>query len=79
MVSTYTYLVDFTILTGAGVDTCDRQHQCDQMKESKSAKFSKKVAISNYIQIVTHLKWPRKFEGILTIIVGKIVTKTFQK
>ena len=57
--------------------------QCDQMKEQQvakfSPKFSQKVATSYFIQIVTLLKWPKKFQDIWSIIAGKIVSNTFQK
>ena len=50
------------------------------MKEWKVTKFSpkvaQKVAASDYIRF---LKWPKKFQGILAVIAGKIVTKTFKK
>ena len=53
------------------------------MKEYKVAKFppkvAQKVATSDYIQIATLLKWPKKFQDIGAIIAGKFVTKTFQK
>ena len=51
------------------------QLQCDQMKESKEAKFSPnvapKAATSYYIQIETLLKQPKKFQDNWDIIAGK--------
>ena len=52
------------------------------MKEYKEAKVfpreAQKEATADYIQIVTLLKWSKKFQDIWAIIAGKFVTKTFQ-
>ena len=41
-------------------------------------KLPKRVETSDYIQIATSLKWPKKFQDIWAIIAGKFVTNTFQ-
>ena len=37
-------------------------------------KVAQKVDTADYIQIVTLLKWPKKFQDIRVIIKGKFVT-----
>ena len=54
-------------------------NQYDQMAEEKIVKFTPKVATSDYIQIETLLKWPKKLQDFLAFIEREIVTKTLQK